>query len=548
MDWGERLMTTLVSSSPIGETALQKELNLFSELFVRLGNAFLNRIFDLRPAKAARRMRYFLVLFFISGFLISLQFYTLDLWAKYIQDIFLYSLNPAYAASYVGNPFTNFFAFIRQVFIDPRIFQYLPIFLAPFFIALQCAALYLVDVFELEHVSVARKFILAVALLGSEETIRVSQGDISEEHHQSSTFLIGGPGKVVVDLDSVALFEKPDGTPHIIGPTGKEPGGKATLDGFERFRQAIDLRDHFIDLRDQDPKSFSIQSRSLDGIPVEATDVRLMFSIYRDGKQPDTEHPYLFSEKAVEQLIYKASSQVTAGQANPSTFKFSWINNMISLIRAKLGGFMSERNLTVYLAGIGMPEFEKAKQHEEVISEQESLLGIPVVDESRAKEIKPPPKFTARYEITNLFTQFEKEFTESSHSRGVELHWIGVGTWKTPAEIVPQKHLEAWKISRENLIKGSEMARSVLETETISLNITSLIQDVPIAAYQKIRSDEANHTKAVKQLIIQYRQQLREAETILKENGEAVARIQQAIKYIDELLFHWVSGKPPESE
>jgi hypothetical protein len=336
------------------------------------------------------------------------------------------------------------------------------VFLAPFFIALQCAALYLADVFELEHVSVARQFIWAVGLLGSEETIRVSQGDISEEDRQSPTCLIGGPGKVTVDLDSAALFEKLDGTPHIIGPTGKEPGGKATLDGFERFRQAIDLRDHFIDLRDQDPKSFSVQGRSLDGIPIEATDVRLMFSIYRDGKQPNTEHPYPFSKKAVEQLIYKASSQVTAGQANPSTFKFSWINNMIGLIRGKLGGFMSERNLTVYLASIGMPEFEKAKQREEVIAEQESLLGTPVIDESKAKQIPPPPKFTARYEITNLFTEFEKEFTETSHNRGVELHWIGVGTWKTPAEIVPQKHLEAWKLSRENLFKGSELARSQL--------------------------------------------------------------------------------------
>jgi hypothetical protein len=200
-----------------------------------------------------------------------------------------------------------------------------------------------------------------------------------------------------------------------------------------------------------------------------------------------------------------------------------------------------------------MPEFEKAKQREEVIAEQESLLGTPVIDESKAKEIPPPPKFTARYEITNLFTEFEKEFTETSHNRGVELHWIGVGTWKTPAEIVPQKHLEAWKLSRENLFKGSEMARSQLETETISLNISSLIQDVPIAAYQKIRSDEPNHAKAVRRLIIEYRQQLREAETILKENGEAVARIQQAIKHIDELLFggrgpHWVPGAPPESE
>jgi hypothetical protein len=74
-----------------------------------------------------------------------------------------------------------------------------------------------------------------------------------------------------------------------------------------------------------------------------------MFSIHRNGKKPETEHPYPFNEKAIEQLVYKAASRVTPDLPNPSTFEFSWINNMIGLIRGKLGGFMSERNLTVYL-------------------------------------------------------------------------------------------------------------------------------------------------------------------------------------------------------
>ena len=136
-------MNASVSSS-IGvtsETTLQKEQRLFGELFARLIDAFLNRIFDLRPAKAARRMRYLLLLFFVSGFLISLQYFPLALWAKFVRDIFWYTFNPGYAATYVGNPFTNFLAFVVQIFTDPRIFQYLPIFLAPFFIAVVRSAL-----------------------------------------------------------------------------------------------------------------------------------------------------------------------------------------------------------------------------------------------------------------------------------------------------------------------------------------------------------------------------------------------------------------------
>ena len=106
-------------------SALQKERILFSELFIHLGNTFLNRIFDLRPGKAIRRMWYLISLLFVSGFLISLNFYPLTLWSQYIQDILLYSLNPDYATFYVGNPFTNFFGFISKVFRDPRIFQYI---------------------------------------------------------------------------------------------------------------------------------------------------------------------------------------------------------------------------------------------------------------------------------------------------------------------------------------------------------------------------------------------------------------------------------------
>jgi hypothetical protein len=213
-------------------------------------NALLNRLFDLRPEKAARRMRYLLLLFVVSVFFVSLRFYPLDLWTKFVRDILWYYLNPAYPAIYVGNPLINFANFALHVFTDPRIVQYFPIFLAPFFIALQCASLYLADIFELEHVRVARDFVWSVALSGSEETIRVSHGEISEADRHSPTFLIGGPGKVIVDLDSVALFERPDGLPRIIGPTTKEPRARATLEGFERFRQAIDTRDHYVDLRD----------------------------------------------------------------------------------------------------------------------------------------------------------------------------------------------------------------------------------------------------------------------------------------------------------
>ncbi|HLO31000.1 MAG TPA: hypothetical protein VK249_17770 [Anaerolineales bacterium] len=535
---------SISSSSPLPsttETALQKESKLFRELFSRLVDALLNRIFDLRPEKAARRTRYFIILFLVCGFLISLSIYPLPMWAKYIQDIFSYLFNRDFAATYLGNPITNFLSFAYYVLTDPRIFQYFPIFLAPFFIALQCAALYLADVFELEHVSVARSFIWAVALSGSEETIRVSQGSISEDNQQSPTYLIGGPGKVIVDLDSAALFEKPDGTPRVIGPTRNEPRGRAALDGFERFRQAVDIRDHYVDLRDQDPRSQSVKSRSLDGIPITATDVRLMFSVYRGGVKPSGDNPYPFSKEAVEQVIYQATSRVTPELPNPSTYEFSWVNKMIGIIRAELGAFMSRHKLAAYLASTGMPELEKLKQREESIAEQAQKLTRSEEDFLTSNEQNNLPEFQPRYKITNLFAEFTEEFTKKTRNSGVELHWIGVGTWKTAVEIIPEKHLEAWKLSNDNLYRESREVLGKLEQEAIMQKTIALIQDVPLAAHLNAINTETEHKKALRSLLLSYHQQLLEAAEFMRAKGEAVPpTIEEAIAHINNMFGHFL--------
>lgn len=474
---------------PSTENAIQKEQRLFGELFDRLINALLNRLFDLSPARAARRMSYIFVLFLLTGVLITLATYPLGLWVQRLQEIFQYLLVRSYAATYDGNPFIKLLDLLIKAVLDPHVLQYLPIFLAPIFIALHAAALYLADIFELEDVAVARSFVWGVALSGSNETIRITQGKVAEQHLDSPAYLIGGPGKVMVDLDSVALFERADGTPHVIGPTGKEPGGKATIDGFERFRQAIDIRDHHVELRDQDGKSPSVKSRSRDGIPITATDVRLMFSVYRgENPNPSPESPYPFNKEAIERIVYKSVSRVTPDQVNPSAFEFSWINNMIGLIRGRLGGFMNERNLTEYLASTGTPEFEKLKQREDTIAEQVRRLTQPTDESASPKPLKPPPAFTARYKITNLFSQFTEEFTKSARNNGVELHWIGVGTWKTPPEIaiVSDKHLEAWKLSQDNMKAGSLDSMNKAESDAILGKMVYLIQKTPIEAYQEI--------------------------------------------------------------
>lgn len=537
---------TVTASSPSyqEESELRKEQRIFGERFSRLLDALANRMLDLRPQAASTRLQYLIFLFLLSGFLIILYYYPLSTWMPYFQDIFTSIFNPSFPRNFPeGYPLENLISYALRAMTNPRVLQYLPIFLAPFFIALQTAASYLADIFELENPAVARRFLWAVALTGSNETIRITQGEVYEEHRASPTYLIGGPGKVIVDIDSVALFEQPDGTTRVVGPTGKEPGGRARLDGFERFRQAIDLRDHFIELREEDGKSAVVKSRSQDGVPISATDVRFMFSVHRDGKKPTKEDPYPFSERAIEHLIYKATSRVTPDLTNPSTFEFSWTNNMVGLIRSRLGGFMNEHKLAEYLASIGAPEVERIQKHETDIAEDMKNLAPSSVDElPPTQEVKPPPDFTPRYKIKNLFSQFAEEFSKSQYDRGVELHWIGVGTWKTPIEKISEKHMEAWTISRENIEKESGSVLERVLQDAILQETMRLIQDVPVAAYRTSIEKHPERKNAMQALLLAYRQQLISARDFILAKGEPVPKeIDDAINNIRRAFGHVLS-------
>jgi hypothetical protein len=213
---------------------------------------------------------------------------------------------------------------------------------------------------------------------------------------------------------------------------------------------------------------------------------------------------------------------------------------MIGLIRNELGTFMGKYRLTAYLASIGMPELEKRKEREESISEQVQKLtqdqNFLLTDEERSV-----PEFQPRSKITSLFTQFADEFTKKARSGGVELHWIGVGTWKTPIQIVPERHLEAWKISNENLYRESNEVLGQLEKEAIMQKMVTLIQDVPVAAHMKATADEKEQKKAMRLLLQSYHQQLLEAAEFMRAKGEAVPlSIEEAIAHINTILYHYI--------
>jgi hypothetical protein len=214
---------------------------------------------------------------------------------------------------------------------------------------------------------------------------------------------------------------------------------------------------------------------------------------------------------------------------------------MVGLIRGELSAFMNKHRLTAYLASIGVPELEKLNQREERLFEDVQKIVLPEQDFAASKEPNSLPDFQPRYKVSNLFAQFAEDFTKKAHSNGVELHWIGVGTWKTPIEIVPEKHLQAWKLSNENLYRESPEVLSQLETEAILHKTITLVQDVPIAAHQRVVMEEKDPKKALRTLLLAYHQQLLEAAEFMRAKGEAVPpKIEDAIAHINNMFGHFL--------
>ncbi len=333
-----------------------------------------------------------------------------------------------------------------------------------YFIGSRLAAAFLDDVFELNDISVAQRFLRTAAFSGWYDTLTILDGGVAGIDRNSPIFRIGGPGRVDVHLENTALFEKTDGAPHVIGPTFRR---YEVLDGFERLRSVIDLRDQYFEL--------TVEGRTQDGIPVIAKDVRLVSSVYRGPQNPDyPEHfqqPYPYKDEAILNLVYKQD-------------RSPLIKAITGSIRSELSSFISRHTLSEFLT---------------------------TADASN--------EFIPRDQITDLFYDYAKEFSQRAETRGIELKWIGVGTWVIPASVIPSRQLEAWKLSSKARLNQSEYVLSRLRAESRLTELLRLVDELPNLYYilsgQALVSDQIAH-----RMLLDYREKLRHAGDLYREEGQ----------------------------
>ncbi len=372
----------------------------------------------------------------------------------------------------------------KLAIIGMSLVKYIPLLTVVYGLARKMASYYLDDIFELHDEDLSSQFLEEVTFGYGHDKITINEGRVMEKDETSPIILIGGPGVVQVNLDSVALFEKVNGEPEVIHPR------KDTwrVGRFERIREIgkldeVGKREYaIINLRDQFVSGLSVKSRTKDGIPIEAQDIKVIFSLLRKPKPEDADakdSSYLFDEEAVKALVYNQTI-ITPVPTTPSAVGFPWDTSAIPLVITELEKLITSHTLSEILVTISQKEVDLTSNNDQTIAQlRVELTGQQTAAGSRKEQ--PVPGFQSRSKITAGF--FEKSFKDKAAKIGISIEWIDIGTWLLPSSIILDKHKEAWNLARENAKKNASIER--LKKRFSTAEIVNMIESVVIRNYER---------------------------------------------------------------
>ncbi len=390
-----------------------------------------------------------------------------------------------------------YFLRLIAVFLSPDSLRLLLLVVLPYYLALYMASRYLEDIYELGAVLQDQKAGLEAATLflrraafshnyfrpkrsggslrgrqgntasalaaleASLPVLSIVEGEVS--NRRSPLLLIGGPGYVAISADSAALFEHPNGTPRVLGPTR---GRWHQIEGFERLRRIVNLRDHQLTL--------SVSTRSRDGIKIRVEDVQVLFSIYRGGRHSSQREPYPFMPGAVERLVYNERGDSSMERWERLASSRMLASTMRSMARAEIVSFIRSQTLVQFLASVLPTDVAALEEtYRELLAEMQAEASRMQI--SLAPPADPAPgQFVWRSQVAERFDALVNgPHGNRARQRGVGLKWIGLGAWQTGVDKVLKDHLDAWRLSVRNMMRGSPKALRQLEWER---RISTLVQ------------------------------------------------------------------------
>jgi hypothetical protein len=423
-----------------------------------------------------------------------------------------------------GLPLTYERGVILQLFVGSIVLKRLVLAFAAYSIALNLAGIYLGDVFE-RGTSVGRKFVFQAAFATSYDRINIREGVVANEDQEAPMVQIGGPGAVIVELDSAILVEGPYGYRVIPAGENQENRYGIILDGFERIRQGVLLTDR------EDTQKI-IWARTREGVPVNVEDIHYRYSIYRAGQTASEVIPYPFDEQAVVSQVYK-QSRPAKSLSEMADWKTALPRPIFTPVARQIGEFISSHSISEVLANIGDPELDALSRREENIEVTSRLIAGTNGQGSTKIMALEPGRYVPRSDLTNRFN--DERFKQIAQGIGFQINWIGVGTWVLPSSSILANHVDAWRLSRENFDRGDEENLRRLQDDARLQESMRLLQERIGKFTQAQAEHEENPRAVIGELLADYHELLLSGLDLFQRDGEdPPLELLDAIRVISE--------------
>lgn len=295
--------------------------------------------------------------------------------------------------------FITFLLNLLVPFFHPQVLIHLIPVLFAILAGVFIGSLYIADLFELDSFQIAFRYLFAAIFGLGYPGLEINQGDLQrlEAGNAANPIVqIGGPGYIKVYLGFAVLTETEDGLPRVYGPPSKTQIPKRNfIQGFERLRGLVDLRDQL-------GKVPEVKAMTRDGVEVYARDAQMLFRVYGGGHARSLETPYPYTESGIRRVVY--------GQAVENEKEQVWEETLPKIVREEIIKFVARHTLADFLALQPLRGIEKDGASTAQDVDQSATIQIP------------------RRKLTEIF--HTDELRKRLHEHGLELAWVGVGTWE----------------------------------------------------------------------------------------------------------------------
>jgi len=517
-----------------------------SEHISNFSDHFLNFIFSTSNRAGRIRNIFFQILFVLTWIICAFTFHQpgeIDYpWLDFLLSI--------------PFPITKTIVSIIELFLAWDVLLVMVTIYFGYLIAIQFASIYLADIFELKDQSISERYIKQSAFSSTGYyQIQIENAQVKTENQKSPIFRIGGPGKVLVNLENAVVFEKINGMPRIIRPTIDKP---IELESFERIRKIIDLRDQTVTL--------SISARTFDGVSIDLKDIRLIFSVLRSSKNSSLTNPYPFNEESIYWLVYQLGSG-------------PWTTSLVDMVRTELTNFINHHRFSELFSSVGAPEINKQLQNQLKSSKRirnnwahvrryKINRNLYTKLKTNAPQHRPlyfkkthrkeprhfrlmsnhivkESEFIPRKTLSNLFYEnISNSFHSKAQKYGLRLEWINVGAWQSSSKIVPDQYISAWKISSENSLKLHPKVLKNIFDQNRNLNLARNIQNLPIVSFIHKHEAEKSRPEIINELINEYTSRLwRARDLYFKKKGRVPIQLERSLIHLRNYQMHLLEGQ-----